>query len=314
MKRALAGIALLIMITGAIYFFRSSSKYQYEMTICSMFKNEAPWLKEWVVYHHDVLGFEHFYLYNNDSTDNYMEVLRPFIDKGIVEIIDWSSKDPSHLNKEFPSVSVAGQVAYQLGAFNDCLHFRALGKAKWVAIIDIDEFFVPSEGASSLRSFLRDCDKKNIGSIRFVWKIFGTSHVKDLQAGELLTEKMVLRAPDDPTSWWYTLWKSMHRPEAVVYCHNHEAAKLHSDFLMKVASQKKFRINHYWARTEEHCFNKRGNRDPKEYGLTGTLDALNSVEDKTIEQYLPKLKRSLTLLNNSLVKDKYDIAHQAAPE
>jgi hypothetical protein len=55
-----------------------------------MFKDEAPWLKEWISYHHNILGVEHFYLYNNDSSDDYREVLRPWIDQHIVELIDWS--------------------------------------------------------------------------------------------------------------------------------------------------------------------------------------------------------------------------------
>lgn len=36
-----------------------------------------------------LIGIEHFYLYNNNSTDNYEEVLKPYIDKGLVTLIDW---------------------------------------------------------------------------------------------------------------------------------------------------------------------------------------------------------------------------------
>lgn len=38
-----------------------------------MFYNEAKFLKEWLDYHL-VIGVGHFYLYNNNSTDDYMPV------------------------------------------------------------------------------------------------------------------------------------------------------------------------------------------------------------------------------------------------
>ncbi len=54
------------------------------LAICAIFKNEAPWLKEWITYHHSALGVNTFYLYNNDSTDSFKETLQPFVDQGIV--------------------------------------------------------------------------------------------------------------------------------------------------------------------------------------------------------------------------------------
>ena len=48
-----------------------------------MFRNEAAYLKEWIEYHH-LAGVEHFWLYNNNSTDQWQDVLQPYIDWGIV--------------------------------------------------------------------------------------------------------------------------------------------------------------------------------------------------------------------------------------
>ena len=54
--------------------------FLYDLTITAIFKNEGHYLKEWLDYHL-LAGVEHFYLYNNDSTDNYKEVLAPYIEK-----------------------------------------------------------------------------------------------------------------------------------------------------------------------------------------------------------------------------------------
>jgi hypothetical protein len=287
MKKYVVSIlaCLLIAVGGSFLFFSHPDvQYQYELTICAMFKNEAPWLKEWIVFHHDVLGFEHFYLYNNDSTDNYNEVLHPFVEKGIVELIDWNSADPAHRFNEEPI-----WLPYQIGAYNDCLKNRALGKAKWVAMIDIDEFIVPVHGAESLRPFLRAFTKQNRGAVNFSWRCFGTSNVLELNSGELLTEKLISRAPDQ-----YKLnnWvKSMYRPEAVSFCHIHEApGKLNPPFRKRHAKSTEFRIHHYWTRTESCCSSKRGLKKPQDEAL---LNELNSVEDRTMEQYIPALKKAL---------------------
>ena len=39
---------------------------KYNVAVCAIFKNEAPYLKEWIEFNH-LVGVEHFYLYNNNS-------------------------------------------------------------------------------------------------------------------------------------------------------------------------------------------------------------------------------------------------------
>ena len=63
---------------------------------------------------------QHFYMYNNFSDDNYMEVLEPYIQEGIVDLIDWPVKQ--------------GQIS----AYKDC-YDKHRKDAKWIGFIDIDE-------------------------------------------------------------------------------------------------------------------------------------------------------------------------------
>ena len=110
---------LLVFIIFLFFSCSSQPSHPYRLAICAMFKNEAPWLKEWILYHHEVLKVDHFYLYNNDSTDQYKEILQPFIDQQWVELIDWSSNTPSH--QTYGTFMDAPWSSIQLGAYNDCL-------------------------------------------------------------------------------------------------------------------------------------------------------------------------------------------------
>jgi len=267
-----------------------SSGQRPRLAICAIFKNEAPWLKEWLVYHRDILNVDHFYLYNNDSTDNYREIVQPFIDSGHVELFDWSSNDPSHCMNGI--CMDAPWSAAQLGAYNDCLKRRALGNTDWVAMIDIDEFIVPVKGVFSFYAMLNHAAKHNKGTVCLSWRVFGTSDVQDLQEGDLLIDKLVWRGKDDYP--WNHHVKSIHRPEAIVSCAVHIAEKLAPHFGGKLFSADQVRIHHYWTRTENECRKKRElSKDLR----PEFFDELHQVEDRIISQYIPLLKRQMEKLD-----------------
>ncbi len=68
----------------------ASDGFPYELSICAIFRDEAPYLKEWLELH-KLIGVERFYLFNNGSTDDYLTVLQAYIDQNEVEPIDWPS-------------------------------------------------------------------------------------------------------------------------------------------------------------------------------------------------------------------------------
>ena len=78
------------------------------------------------------MGVERFFLFDNESTDDHEEVLRPYVENGIVEITEWASRpDERHWNLRV--------------AFNDCIE-RHREDARWIAFIDIDEFLFSPTG------------------------------------------------------------------------------------------------------------------------------------------------------------------------
>lgn len=169
----------------------------YELSIVSMFRNEANYLKEWINYHR-MVGVEHFWLYNNNSTDNWQEVLNPYIKEGIIEITYWPTSIPG-----------ACFVDNQVEAFRNGIK-QARGKTKWLALIDIDEFLVPMHDHT-----IPECLENHFSDAYAVyvnWHNFGTGGVST-SAGEPILFKLTacssIKHSDN------SIGKSIVRPEYV---------------------------------------------------------------------------------------------------
>ena len=95
-----------------------------EISIAAIFRNEADYLKEWIEFHL-MVGVDRFYLYDNESTDCFLPILKPYIECGTVILIPWATflKDAS-----------AQRLAYAHAVCNCNATIR------WLVFIDIDEF------------------------------------------------------------------------------------------------------------------------------------------------------------------------------
>ena len=110
------------------------SRLKHELAICAIFREEAPFLDEWLSFHQAV-GATHFFLYNNGSTDHFRQVLQPWCERGVVTLMDWPG------------------TAQQLSVYAHCIR-AARGTCQWVAFIDVDEFLF-SPTTVDIRSILR---------------------------------------------------------------------------------------------------------------------------------------------------------------
>ena len=97
--------------------------FLHDLAIVATLKDEGPYLKEWLDYHL-LAGVDHFYLYDHESTDNYAEIVKPYIDAGLVT----STPYPNNISMYM--------------AYNDAIkRFKFFNR--YMAIIDIDEFIYP---------------------------------------------------------------------------------------------------------------------------------------------------------------------------
>jgi glycosyl transferase family 92 len=151
--------------------------YSVYLAVCAMFRDEAPYLAEWVEFHR-LVGVEHFYLYDNGSEDASRAVLAPWVREGTVSVMD---------------CSMPLEKGGQAWAYADALG-RARGYARWLAFIDIDEFlFSPRSG--SLPEILAEFEDHP--GVVVNWLVYGSSGLRVKPSG-LVIESFKRRAP---TGW-----------------------------------------------------------------------------------------------------------------
>ena len=63
----------------------------YYFSIGAIFKNESHILKEWLD-HYFFHGVDHIYLINDNSTDKFLEILKPYIVKNVVTLYNCDEK------------------------------------------------------------------------------------------------------------------------------------------------------------------------------------------------------------------------------
>jgi len=140
----------------------------HELVALSEFRNSQDTLREWITYH-AMIGFNHFFLYNDASNDASLEVLIDFVKQGYVTVKDWSQfrDDPMR----------------QFLAMEDFL-FRYSKTAKIVAQFDDDCFYVARKNgtpsSAELKPMLRLFFEDRKVSQLEVWShFFGASGLRE---------------------------------------------------------------------------------------------------------------------------------------
>ena len=125
-----------------------------KIAICAIFKNEAPYILEWLAFH-NMIGVDRFVLYDNGSMDGGADLIRGSSFARNATVIDWPRR--------------AGQIpAYQDFCTDHAAQFA------WVAFIDLDEFIMPATGGS-IREILVRRTYADYSAILLQWLVFGPS-------------------------------------------------------------------------------------------------------------------------------------------
>ena len=103
-------------------------------------------IADWIDYHLRV-GFDHFIVYVNGQSSRVSPRVRAYIDKGKLTLLRWFWGDRAAPNGR-KSIFMD-----QLSAQHDCV-LRMRGRAKWVAVFDVDEYFQPMGAHKNVLSVL----------------------------------------------------------------------------------------------------------------------------------------------------------------
>ncbi len=281
-----------------LLFFCSSLIAEQQLSVCTIFQDDAPYLKEWIEFH-KLQGVEHFYLYNNNSQDEFRTVLEPYIQKNEVTLTDWLFTYEEGAHKDW--------LAIQSGAYMDCV--RNFGKeTQWLACIDSDEFlFCPS--GQMLPEFLKEY--ADFGGVCVNWLNFGTSHVEEIPPGFLMIE--LLTQCCEPTNPRNLFFKSIVQPKDVEGCKSAHVFIYREGKQGVTVNKKKIkrgertakvlidkiRIHHYWTRTEQYFREKKiPSRIKRRPEFTVEIqmqmaEEFNQSRDTTILQFVDRLHKVL---------------------
>lgn len=141
---------------------------RYYLSICCIARNEGLYIAEWIEFHL-IQGVEHFYIYENGSDDDTLEVLERYRD--VITLTQ---------------VPYVEGVNAQRPAYEDFL--RSYGhETKWCAVLDCDEFLYAPNGPlqGPLRLILQQ--NEGAGAVAVNWTFFGSSWEKSFKLGLVIS-------------------------------------------------------------------------------------------------------------------------------
>ena len=267
-----------------------SSLFKYELAIVAILKNEALYVKEWIDYH-ILAGIDHFYLYDNESTDNVKEILQPYIDNGLVTYEFYPGKIP------------------QMAAYNSAIK-KYRFEAEYLAFIDLDEFIYPHENKSILEIINEYFNKSsNIAGFSIHWATFGASGQYKADYSKGVLERFLHRAATTFNHNKYV--KTIVNPRSVNHMQGpHNAMYFEGKFAVREdgavvqlagiepVSSNIISINHYRTKSKEEYEIKADRGDA--YYLKGYHNAddfdpndpvTNEVYDDGILKYIEERKK-----------------------
>lgn len=209
-------------------------EYPYFLSMVTVVRDENDYLEEWIRYHIEELGFDHFYIYDNESAvpaSEYLESVNfRYLDR--VTFIPWKTSENT-----------------QQDSHNDFL--RRFGKeTKWFLPADPDEYVVLKGDGAGLKEILEQNGQYAI--IECIWHYFNAG------GQEEKTEGTDMERFTSEVDWWYgkgrgkrfaqsNRIKSMvnHVPQPRAY------AKVNSN-----KDEEFFQLNHYYTRSYEEWVGK----------------------------------------------------------
>ena len=270
---------------------------EVQLAVCAIFKDEASYLAEWTSFHL-LVGVERFYLYDNNSTDDWRAALQPELEAGIVETTDWPKPQSERL---------------QMSAYEHCLK-RHRADTRWIAFIDVDEFLFSPAGEPLPSVLIRFASWPGVLA---GWRLYGTGGWLTRPEG-LVTESYVLRAAEDCSSAWATKpivnphrtvpWvRSAHvmqhwtRGNPLRYTTTRwEDGTVGSAVVptpIKPIPADRLRINHYRSKSLEEAQAKvrKGRLHTPHDSMERWLlrEEHNEIRDEAILRYVPQLNRAM---------------------
>jgi hypothetical protein len=241
----------------------------YYLSVGALFKNESHILKEWLdhyIYH----GVEHFFLINDKSTDEFMQILDPYIKKNTVTLFQadcpyYYGRQKDLYNKYFTPI---------------------LQETKWLIVCDLDEF-IWSAHDKNIKNILKICE--NFSQIQIDSNIFGPNG--KVSQPKYVVPHFIKRAAlcenQGHRNYKYIINTSFQFSSLNVH---------HADYVDEINKKTFFRLdyatdrekpyfvlNHYITQSKEFWVNVKCTRGDSNNCIKRNLDQFNDFERESTE-------------------------------
>ncbi len=223
---------------------------KYNNIICSIVKDETPYLEEWIE-HHLNIGVQYFVIYDNNSVVPVRQTLTKYIKHGLVDVTDC------------PIVNEA-----QIKAYNNCL-YQMHNTAQWIIYIDADEFIILNKHRH-INELLKEYD--SFGGLCLNWELHTASgHLEKPDVPVMKAYREYLPHLNEINKHVKTILQprftlALSNPHCAIYEKGYYAvnenytrvSSAFSDFSNEIAQ-----INHYYTKSYEEWITKikRGRSD-----------------------------------------------------
>jgi hypothetical protein len=251
---------------------------KYYLSVGAMFKNESHSIKEWIMHylHH---GAEHFYLINDNSSDNFMEIIQEYIDNGIVTL--FNDNEPYYLGR-------------QRNLYNKHILPR-IKETKWLLMVDMDEY-VWSKMDVNLSNVLKICE--NLAQIQIRQTLFGSNgHITQ---PKFLVKSFTKKENENPSEGKvkYFINNSYEFSSLNIHHANFVDETLTTDYSkFMIIDRNYFKMNHYCCQSIDFWNEVKCTRGDGDNYLTRTPECFHNYDVNEIED-LELYNQNLALYNN----------------
>lgn len=244
-----------------------NGKPKYFLTGFTTVRDEEEYIEEWLRYHIEEVGFDHFVIYDNESSvplDQYLQSINfKHLDK--VEIIPWETSENT-------------QEDTNNNYLKDHWHESA-----WAINFDVDEYIVLCDSSKTLKELLSEHPDQPV--VRCKWQHFNANGQENKTEGtdmERFTQEC--EAPKDSRAYG----KELIQPHLIKYYKNHIpfVRDIYSDlYEFEEVGLGVLQLNHYITRSYE------------EYLVKMEKGSVNSTHSRSLSTFF-ELNPDMEYLNN----------------
>ena len=279
-------------------YFTGSDDAFYNIVIAVIFKGEDAYLKEWIEFHL-ITGVEHFFMYDNGDTESSREILKSYIDNGLVTYIPFPEFPENILRSSYGKKNF-NKLSMQNLAMGDCV-INYSKYFNWMVKIDIDEFLYPLPPYESLSDVFNLLDDKNVKGMSFRASRFGPSG-QLTGSGLPVIETYTKRCPEHDRNW-KVAGKSSCIDKSMGYHTCHKYFYKFNPFKRELddsVTSKYLHLNHYYIKSREeylakiqyHSTGHKAGKETSDKWPAADMQA-NYDDEKLIFRFLDRLKERL---------------------